>query len=140
MCGDGEEVAERRREQRRELLFGQEFEERGFEVVDAILEGRQELHDGERIHGGRDESVGVGVGVATAVKGRGWMSRGMGTVGCTCPSVASHVTRSPSRPALRAQSCYTRLYASMTASIWHADHARCRELASPDMFNLVISV
>lgn len=129
MCGDGEEVAERRREQGCELLFGQEFEERGFEVVYAILEGRQELHGGRgvgamgrrRIQGGRDGDGSVGV--ATAVKGRGRMSRGMGAVGCTCPSVASHVTRSPSRPELRAPRRKRQSFLLMLAATLHSTQA-----------------
>jgi hypothetical protein len=36
--------------------------------------------------------------------------------------------------------CNTNFVANMTVSIWHAEHARCRELASPDIFNFVISV
>ena len=43
-CGDGEEVAQRWGEQGGELLLGEELEEGGFEVVDAGLEGREELH------------------------------------------------------------------------------------------------
>lgn len=42
--GDGEQIAQRRREQRCELLFRQQLEERGLEVVDAVLERGQELH------------------------------------------------------------------------------------------------
>lgn len=47
MRGDGEEVAERGREKRRELLFREELEEGGFEVVYAMLETGQELHGGK---------------------------------------------------------------------------------------------
>ena len=42
--GDGEEVAEGGGQQGRELLFGEELEEGGFEVVDAGLERGEELH------------------------------------------------------------------------------------------------
>jgi hypothetical protein len=65
------------------------------------------------------------------------------TVGCTCRCVASHVTRSEllvSAGAFMLTHCNTNFVANMTASIWHAEHARCRELASPDIFNFVISV
>lgn len=44
MRRDGEQVAERGRQERCELLFREQLEERGFELVDAALEGRQELH------------------------------------------------------------------------------------------------
>lgn len=39
MCSDGEEIAEGGRQERGELLFGEEFEERGFAVVEGALEG-----------------------------------------------------------------------------------------------------
>ena len=44
--GDGEEIAEGRRQERGELLFGEEFEEGGFECVNVGLEGRYVLHRG----------------------------------------------------------------------------------------------
>jgi hypothetical protein len=43
---DGEQVAERRGEERCELLFGEDLKEGGLEIVYAILERRKELHGG----------------------------------------------------------------------------------------------
>ena len=42
--GDGEEVAEGRREEGSELLFGEEFEQRGLEIVYTVLQAGEELH------------------------------------------------------------------------------------------------
>lgn len=44
--GDGEEVAERWREEGGELLLGEDFEEGGFELVEAVLETLHVLHGG----------------------------------------------------------------------------------------------
>lgn len=43
---NGEEVSQRWREKGRELLFGEEFEQRGFMIIESPLEGRHKLHDG----------------------------------------------------------------------------------------------
>lgn len=46
MCREGEEVADRGREERRELLLREELEEGRLLLVERGLEGRDELHDG----------------------------------------------------------------------------------------------
>lgn len=58
MGRDGEQVAERGWQERGELLFREQLEKGGFEVVDAILEGRQKLHDGGRTDGWMD-AIGI---------------------------------------------------------------------------------
>lgn len=50
MRGDGQQVAQRRGEESGELLLREEFEEGGLQVVDAVLQGGQELHG--RLHAG----------------------------------------------------------------------------------------
>ena len=143
MCRDGEEVAERRREQRSELLFGEEFEEGRFEVVYAILQGGQEPHCVVGESGMVDERIG---GCRDG--------RRDGSRGTRCASIQPRPARSvapavPSRHTSHALGCkrwsftltfVTTTLGKMTASIWHANHERCRELASPDIFNFVISV
>lgn len=52
MCRDGEKVSEGWGQERGELLFGEEFEERRFVVVEGRLECCHELHDGRWIENG----------------------------------------------------------------------------------------
>lgn len=44
--GDGKEIAEGWRDERGELLLGEELKERGFVVIEGALESRHKLHFG----------------------------------------------------------------------------------------------